>query len=381
MQSIKNVHLILPDRVVRDAWVSFRNGEIKALGIGVQPEPHCFDGEGYYLAPGLIDLHVHGANGADFTTASPEGIIKATTFHLAGGTTALCPTAATSPYEDFQLMLDRCEEARRSAKIRLLGVHLEGPHLATTKAGAHDTKRMRPPTKADIDWILKRAPQISQITLAPELPGAVDFIRECSGAGIVASAGHTEAGESEMEPAIHAGLRKVTHLFNAMASASKKGLFRQPGTLEIALTEPTIVCELIADTFHVAPRLMKLAYNAKGADRIALVSDALSGAGLPLGSLFTLGLLRCKVGNGYSLLEDDSALAGSVCRLIDLVKVMVKTLAVPLPEAVRMASLVPARVLNKTSELGSLEIGKQADFVLFNDAFEVRKVWVRGGEI
>jgi N-acetylglucosamine-6-phosphate deacetylase len=381
MESIKNVRLVFPDRVVHDGWVSFANGKIQALGIGAPPEPHPFDGEGYFLAPGLIDLHVHGANGADFSTANPEEILNATAFHLAGGTTALCPTAATAHYKDYQLMLDRCEQARRSAKIRLLGVHLEGPHLAATKAGAHDPKLMRPPTKEDIDWILERAAQISQVTLAPELPGAVDFIRECSSAGIVASAGHTEAGESEMKSAIHAGLRKVTHLFNAMASASKKGLFRQSGTLEIALTEPSIVCELIADTFHVVPRLMKMAYNAKGADRIALVSDALSGAGLPFGSRFTLGLLRCKVGNGYSLLEDDSALAGSVCRLIDLVRVMAKTLGAPLPEAVRMASLVPARVLNKASELGSLEIGKQADFVLFNDTFEVRKVWVRGEEV
>jgi N-acetylglucosamine-6-phosphate deacetylase len=381
MQCIKNVRLIFPDRVVRDGWVSFGNGKIQALGIGSSPEPHSFDGENCYLAPGLIDVHVHGAKGADFSRANPEEILNATAFHLAGGTTALCPTAATALYEDYQLMLDRCEEARRSAKIRLLGVHLEGPHLATTKAGAHDPRLMRPPTKGDIDWILARASQISQVTLAPELPGAIDFIRECSSAGIVASAGHTEAGESEMESAIHAGLRKVTHVFNAMASASKKGLFRQPGTLEIALTEPSIVCELIADTFHVVPRLMKMVYNAKGADCIALVSDALSGAGLPFGSRFTLGLLRCKVGNGYSLLEDDSALAGSVCRLIDLVRVMATTLALPLAEAVRMASLVPARVINKASELGSLEIGKQADFALFNDTFEVRNVWVRGEEV
>jgi N-acetylglucosamine-6-phosphate deacetylase len=381
MESIKNVRLVLPNRVDRDGWVSFEKGEIKAVGIGAPSQSGSFDGLGHFLAPGLIDLHVHGANGEDFSAANPEGILKAAAFHLAGGTTALCPTAATSTYQDFQLMLDRCAEAGPLAKIRLLGVHLEGPHLATTKAGAHDPKLMRSPTRADIDWLLKRAPQISQMTLAPELPGAIDLIRECSRAGIVTSAGHTEAGEPEMESAIGAGLRKVTHLFNAMASASKKGLFRQPGTLEMALTEPSLVCELIADTFHVVPRLMRMAYHAKGADRIALVSDALSGAGLPLGSLFTLGLLRCKVGEGYSLLEDHSALAGSICRLIDLVGLMVKTAGVPMQEAIRMASLVPARILNKAATLGSLEIGKQADFVLFNEGFEVQKVWIRGEEV
>jgi N-acetylglucosamine-6-phosphate deacetylase len=381
METIKNVRLILTDRVVDDGWVSFEKTKIHGIGIGEPPEPQSIDGNGDYLAPGLIDLHVHGANGEDFSTATAEGIVKATKFHLAGGTTALCPTTVTSTYENFQLVLNRCEEAKALAQIRLFGVHLEGPHIATTKAGAHDPKLMRPSTNADIDWLVDRASQISQMTLAPELSNGTELIRECSRAGIVSSAGHTEAGEAEMEAAMGAGLNKVTHLFNAMAAASKKGLFRQPGTLEIALTEPSLVCELISDTIHVVPRLLKLAYQAKGADRIALVSDALPGAGLPVGSRFALGLLRCKVGNGFSFLEDDTALAGSVCRLIDLVRVMVKKMGVPIPEAIRMATLVPARVLDKTATLGSLEIGKQADLILFNDEFEVRDVWVKGQRI
>jgi N-acetylglucosamine-6-phosphate deacetylase len=243
------------------------------------------------------------------------------------------------------MVLDHCERAKESARTRIMGVHLEGPHLSKAKAGALDTEAMRPPTPMDIDWVITRASQISQITVALELPLAPELIRECNRAGIVTSAGHTESGEPEMEAAMSAGLRKVTHLFNAMASASKKGLFREAGTLEFALSEPMIVCELISDRFHVVPRLLKLAYQAKGVDRIALVSDALSGAGLPVGFRFRLRQLQCRVGNGFCLLEDNSALAGSLCRMIDLVRVMVQEVDVPLVDAVRMASLTPAGIL------------------------------------
>jgi N-acetylglucosamine-6-phosphate deacetylase len=182
-----------------------------------------------------------------------------------------------------------------------------------------------------------------------------------------------------MQKAVSAGLTKVTHLFNAMSSATKKGMFRQPGVLEYALAEDSLFCELVSDGFHVVPTLTRMAYNAKGPDRIMLITDALAGAGMPPDYRFRLGRLDCKVGEGFGMLADGSALAGSLARTIDLVRFMAGAVGVPLVEAVRMATLTPARVLGREKTLGSIATAKNADFVLFDDRFEVHGVWV-GGE-
>jgi N-acetylglucosamine-6-phosphate deacetylase len=195
------------------------------------------------------------------------------------------------------------------------------------------------------------------------------------------SAGHTEASGEEVQKAVEAGLTKVTHLFNAMSSATKKGIFRQPGVLEYALADESLFCELVADGFHVLPTLTRMAYNAKGPDRIALITDALAGAGLPVGYEFRLGRLDCKVSDGFGMLADGSALAGSLARTIDLVRFMVQVVGLPLFEVVRMASLTPARVLGKEKLFGSIARAKNADLVLFDDEFKVHGVWVGGKRV
>jgi N-acetylglucosamine-6-phosphate deacetylase len=336
------------------------------------------DAKGACLAPGFIDLHVHGGKGSDFLEATVDAFQTASDFHLSGGTTSLCPTAATATYDAFASFLSAWETAKSRSKARLLPVHLEGPHLAPSKAGAQNSKLMSAPGPNQKDWILSRARSISQMTIAPELPGALPLIDAVTWAGVTVSAGHTEASDEEMQAAVAVGLRKVTHLFNAMSSASKRGLFRQAGTLEFALSDESIFCELVADGFHVSPTLLKLAYRAKGAEQIALVSDSLAGAGLPEGTHFNLGSLPCKVGPGYCLLADESALAGSLARMIDLVRVMTQQAEVPLFDAVRMASLTPATILGINDRFGSIESGKIADLVLFDDQFAVQCVWVGG---
>jgi N-acetylglucosamine-6-phosphate deacetylase len=378
--SISNARLILEDQVLGEGWVSFESGTITGIGQGNPiPTDENLDAKNLYLAPGFIDLHIHGGHGFDFLDARAEGFAAAATFHLSAGTTSLCPTAATATYERFESVLSQWQQAQPLTRCRLLPVHLEGPHLAPGKAGAQDPSLMRPPTKADIQWVIARSSAISQITIAPELPGALELISEASAAGIRLSAGHTEADGNDMRKAVDAGLIKVTHLFNAMSSATKKGMFRQPGVLEYALAEDSLFCELVSDGFHVVPTLTRMAYNAKGPDRIMLITDALAGAGMPPDYRFRLGRLDCKVGEGFGMLADGSALAGSLARTIDLVRFMAGTIGVPLVEAVRMASLTPARVLGREKVMGSIATTKNADLVLFDDEFNVHGVWV-GGE-
>jgi N-acetylglucosamine-6-phosphate deacetylase len=378
--SIHNARVVLEEQVLAEGWVSFAGGVCKGVGQGAPlASEESFDAQNLYLAPGFIDLHIHGGHGFDFLDAKADQFAAAATFHLTGGTTSLCPTAATATYERFESVISEWQEAQGLTHCRLLPVHLEGPHLAPGKAGAQDPSLMRPPAKEDLEWVLARAAAISQITIAPELPGALEFISAASSSGIRMSAGHTEASGEEMQKAVKAGLTKVTHLFNAMSSAAKKGMFRHAGVLEYALADDSVFCELVADGFHVLPTLMRMAYNAKGPDRIMLITDALAGAGMPIGHQFHLGLLDCKVGEGFAMLADGSALAGSMASTIDLVRVMVQSVGVPLADAVRMASLTPARTLGKEALVGSIATGKHADFVLFDDDFEVHGVWV-GGE-
>jgi N-acetylglucosamine-6-phosphate deacetylase len=218
------------------------------------------------------------------------------------------------------------------------------------------------------------------MTVAPEIPNALELIEKGAEAGIVMSAGHTEARQQEMKAGLERGIAKITHLFNAMTYAAKKGVFREPGLAEYALIEDHVVCELIADNFHVAPTLMKLAYRTKGPGRLTLISDALAGTGLPVGTKFMLGKLQCKVAEGVCMLADGSALAGSATRSIDQVRIITEMVGVPLPEAVRMASETPARLLRLDDRYGSIGEGKAADLVQFDDGYIVRRVWV-GGEL
>jgi N-acetylglucosamine-6-phosphate deacetylase len=379
MLFIHNTKLILADRIVDRGWVLIENDLINAFGQGVPLAGHeQVDAEGLYLAPGFIDLHVHGGLGSDFLDATPDAFLTAADFHLSGGTTSICPTAATATYLAFDSFLTAWQTAKNRSKVRLLPVHLEGPHLAPSKAGAQNSELMCPPGDKHREWILSRIRDISQITIAPELPGALRFIEDLTRAGIIMSAGHTEASDQDMESAVEAGLAKVTHLFNAMSTASKRGLFRQAGTMEFALSDGRIFCELVADGFHVLPTLLRLAYRAKGPERIALVSDCLAGGGLSAGTRFQLGSVRCKVGPGYCMLEDESALSGSSAQMIHLVRVMHQQAEVPLFNAVRMASLTPATILRIDDRFGSIEPGKTADLVLFDEQFTVRRVWIGG---
>lgn len=379
MWCIHNARLILSDRIVDRGWLLIADQLIQAIGQDVPPDvPDRLDAYGSYVAPGFVDLHVHGGGGSDFLDATTDAFLTAADFHLSGGTTAICPTAATTTYDHFDSFLGAWASAKESCRARLLPVHLEGPHLARAKAGAQNPKLMGSPGAKERDWILPRAGSISQMTIAPELPGALELIETATRAGVMMSAGHTEASDADMRAAVEAGLTKVTHLFNAMSSASKRGLFRQAGTLEFALADANMFCELVADGFHVSPTLLKLAYRAKGPERIALVSDSLAGAGLPEGTRFQLGDIACKVGPGYALLADESALAGSLSRMIDLVRTMTQLAEVPLFEAVRMASLTPATILDIDDRFGSIQSGKTADLVLFDDHFTVLRVWIAG---
>jgi N-acetylglucosamine-6-phosphate deacetylase len=218
------------------------------------------------------------------------------------------------------------------------------------------------------------------MTIAPELPGALEAIELFHAQGISVSGGHSDAWDEDARAAFTRGMRSVTHTFNCMSSARRRGIYRVAGLLEFALSEPEISCELIADGNHVSATLMKMLYRAKGTQGICLVTDATAGAGLPEGSRFALFGKDCIVENGVSLLADHSALAGSAARMIDLMRMMVREVNIPLNEAIAMATENPARAIDLGTK-GRLIVGADADFVVLSPQLEVVRTYRCGEQI
>ncbi len=382
-----NARLILPDEIVRGS-LTVREGCIqkvsKSLGktsSKASRSTGAIDLKGGFLAPGFVDLHIHGALGHDTMEATPEAFRAITEFHLRGGTTSITLTTLTAPHTDILRVLDAVRPLRNRTLggARIVGVHVEGPYISPKRAGAQNPKFVRPPRNS-IEWrdLLRFGKLITQMTLAPEEEGALPLIRALRRNGTIASGGHTDATQDHLTPALKAGLNHATHTFNQMSTITKRGPYRWAGMIEFALAHDEILCELICDGQHVPPIIMKMLFNAKGRDGVCLVTDASSGAGLPAGTKFALYGMAARTTAHTAELVDGTGLAGSTLTMIRAVKTAVELGGQSLVDAVRMASLNPARQLGRANEFGSIEVGKRADLVWFDEKFCVRGVWLDG---
>jgi N-acetylglucosamine-6-phosphate deacetylase len=375
-----NARLIFPDGVRDGLELVVEEGKIaeirertRAPGTGVVALSEN------YLAPGFIDLHVHGALGRDTMEASAEAFCAICDFHAGGGTTSLLLTTATAPIDNLVEVLAAVRDCRSSISA-IAGVHVEGPFISKAKRGAQRQEFIQDPSPAAVRQLLEHADAIKRVTIAPELTGALEAIENFHTRGISVSGGHSDAWDEAARAAFERGMRSVTHTFNCMSSARRRGVYRVGGLLEFALSEPQISCELIADSHHVLPTLMKMLYHAKGPGGICLVTDATAGAGLPDDSHFSLFGNDCVLKGGVCLLADCSALAGSASRMIDLVQTMVGDVAVPLHEAVTMATENPAHAVGLGTK-GRLAVGADADFVVLSPELEVVGTFIGGNEI
>jgi len=372
-----NARFIFPDGIRDGLEMVVENGRIAA--IRPRSNGEAIDLEGNYLAPGFIDLHIHGALGRDTMEASPAAFQAICEYHASGGTTSLLLTTVTAPIPKIIDALRAVRDSAGSIK-QIAGVHVEGPFLSRARCGAQRAEFIRDPDRESVDQLLEFADVIMRVTLAPELPGALELIDGLRERNIPVSGGHSDASDEQARAGFNHGMRHVTHTFNGMSSARRRGIYREAGLLEFALSEPEIMCELIADGHHVSTTLMKMLYRAKGPSGICLVTDATAGAGLAEGARFSLSGLDCVVSDGVCLLADRSALAGSAARMIDLVRVVVNKVGIPLHEAVAMASANPARALGAKGK-GRIEAGADADFVVLSPDLEVRQTFVAGEQI
>lgn len=376
----KNGRLVFPngvrdglDLLVEEGLITAIRGQAPAMGEQI------VDLQGNYLAPGFVDLHVHGAMGRDTMQASAKAFREICNYHASGGTTSLLLTTATAPMNAIFKVINEVRAQKSSIK-QIAGVHVEGPFISKAKPGAQRASLIRKPTAKIYGPLLEHGDVIKRMTLAPEVPGAIELIDALGTIDVSASGGHSDAFEDNAREAFEHGMRSVTHTFNCMSSTRRRGIDRVAGLLEFAMSEPEMICELIADGHHVSPTLMKMLYRAKGVRGICLVTDATAGAGLPDGSKFSLYGTKCITEAGVCLLADRSALAGSASRMIDLVRTMVTKVGVPLHEAIAMATDTPAFAIGLTNK-GQFKIGGHADLVVISPELEVVRTFLAGEEI
>jgi N-acetylglucosamine-6-phosphate deacetylase len=376
---LANTRAIFADGIRDGLEFVVRDGKIVEVREQRDTRSETIDLAGNYIAPGFVDLHIHGALGRDTMEASADAFRTICDYHASGGTTSLLLTTATAPLAQIERVLSAVRSAMRTLP-QIAGVHVEGPFISRARPGAQRVEFIREPDAESATWLLQYADVIKRITIAPEVSGALAFIEALSSRGVAVSGGHSDAWDVDARAAFDRGMRHVTHTFNCMSSARKRGRERTAGLLEFALSEPAITCELIADAHHVSPTLMKMLYRGKGAGGICLVTDATAGAGLPDGTEFELAGTTCVIEGGVCLLKDRSALAGSASRMIDLVRTIVRNVGVPLHEAVAMASRNPARTLVGANK-GRLEAGADADLVILAPELEVVQTFVGGKEV
>ena len=376
----RNARLIFPDGIRDGLELVVRDGRIAEIRQQTaRTTNEIVDLGGTYLAPGFVDLHIHGALGRDTMEASAEAFRAICDYHVSGGTTSLLLTTATAPIAAMVNVLNAVRDCRSSIK-RIAGVHVEGPFISRAKRGAQREEFIQEPTPEATKQLLEHVDVIKRITIAPEVPGALEVIEKFRALGVSVSGGHSDAWDDEARAAFAHGMRSVTHTFNCMSRARRRGIGRIGGLLEFALSEPQINCELIADGHHVSATLMKMLYRAKGARGISLVTDATAGAGSPNGTRFSLFGNDCIVEDGVCLLADGSALAGSASRMIDLVRTLVRDVDVALHEAIAMATKNPAREIGLERK-GRLEAGADADLVVISPQLDVMRTFIAGEEM
>jgi N-acetylglucosamine-6-phosphate deacetylase len=360
---------------VPDSYVILDGGVVASTGQGAPPSRADIELPDGVLVPGFVDLQVNGYYGIEFQLADAEGWAGVAARLPETGTTSFVPTLITAPVAEIAAAL-RTAAAFVPALTdgaRVLGVHVEGPFLAPSRRGAHNPAYLTHPSPETVGELLAAAPGLLRIvTLAPELPGALAAISQITAAGVVASVGHSDATASQVEQAAAAGARKVTHLFNAQSPLRH----REPGVVGQALTDPRLTSGLIADLYHVAAAPCQIAFAA-APGRIALVSDAASCAGMPLGQYLLGGeSITLPPGDGAPPVRADGTLAGSALRMDKAVANMVGC-GIPLKAAVAAATRVPADLIGRT-DLGRIAAGAAADLVWLSPQLATRATWVGG---
>ncbi len=385
--------VVLPDRAIDDGAVVARGGRISAVGrredVAVPKGAAVVDAGGGLIAPGFVDIHVHGGDGADFMDGTAAAVRTAIRCHTRHGTTTIFPTTTTGSRKQIEAMLDACRVVQRGWSLedgaRIGGVHFYGPYFAEDKVGCHLKSGRRDPDPAEyrrhFDLGLIRV-----ATCSAELPGAEAFYREARRRGCLVTCGHSNASWAEMARAFRAGMRHVDHFWCAMSSVpsvrERLGFPMQASMEEFVLAHEEMSTEVLADGEHLSAELLDYAFRMKGVERLCLVTDASRAVDMPPGE-YRFGPAadgEWFTSNGRVGYQSGASLASSVVGLDAMVRTMVAKTSASDVDALRMATLTPAERVGMAADVGSIEVGKRADLLVLSTALEVQRVFLGGEE-
>jgi N-acetylglucosamine-6-phosphate deacetylase len=378
--------IFTPQEELSDSVILTEEGRIIAIGhrdeVKIPAGAIDYIAAGVIVVPGFVDVHIHGAGGHDVMEATPAALDCITSTVARYGTTSILATTVTASVNETCRSLEgiaeyiraheKFEQGTTGPSAEILGIHLEGPFISKARRGVHPPDAIARPSVQILEKFRAAADGlIRMITVAPEIPGALDLIQAAVSNGIVAAIGHTDANYEQTQAAIQAGARHTVHFYNAMRPFSH----RDPGIIGAVLTEPDVTAEVIADGIHVAGPAIQVLLGTKGFDTVLLASDATAATGMPDGN-FRLGNFEVVVKDGVCR-NVEGKLAGSTLTLDRALRYIV-ALGVPLPDAVRMATILPARRVSLAGKKGIIALGADADLVVLTPDLRVVGVMTRG---
>ena len=368
---------------LRDAAVLARDGRIEGVFGHIEPPAgaRVIDARGMILAPGYIDLHVHGGGGRSVMEGEAEAVVEMANAHARRGTTAILPTTLSMPLPDMARAADAVGRAMRDERClsTILGVHQEGPCLSPAQGGAQSTEALLTPSKADLRALVEDCPHLRMMGVAPELEGALALGRRLNDLGVVASVAHSDADYDTVAQAALSGFSDVTHLYSGCSSVVRKNAFRVAGVVEAGLEMESLTVQVIADGCHLPLPLLRLAYRCKGPEKMYAVTDGLEFAAAKQEEGVTYVQRNgqaCVYEDGVMKLPSRAAFAGSVATMSRLARTL-RQAGIPLCDAVRMATDTPARRIGAAKK-GRVAAGYDADLLLLDEALKVRLVMAKG---
>lgn len=380
---IWNGRIIVPSGIVDGALI-INGGVITEIAANTSIKGRVeIDAKGQYVSPGFIDIHVHGGGGHDFMDNTPEAFYEIARIHAQHGTTSMFPTTLTSEIEDLYETIDIYRQVAKNTYdgAQFLGLHIEGPYLSMNQKGAQDPRYIRDFDESEYKAVIDRTSEITRWSAAPERPGSSAFAKHMIANGILPAIAHSDATYEDVVQALADGYTHVTHFYSCMSGVTRRNAMRFAGIIESTYLMDELTTEIIVDGVHLPPPLLKLVYKIKGADRVALITDSMRAAGMPPGNSI-LGSkkngLPVIVEDGVAKLPDRSSFAGSVATTDQLVRNMMTLADVSLHDAVRMMTQTPASIMKVGDRKGSLQKGKDADVVIFDQDINVSASIVGG---
>jgi len=395
--ALLNGKLITPFREIDKGFVLIKDDlieKIGKMGEAIIPEgTRTIDVQGMYISPGFIDSHLHGAFGGSVMSASKKDLQKMAQGLIKHGTTSFLPTTLSAPWEEIIKAVDCISQTMKKDLLgaRILGVHIEGPYINLEQKGAQNPEHIYPPDPEQYLPLLDKYPAIIRITAAPEVPGGLELGQELKRRNIVAAIGHSNASYQQVLAAIENGYSHVTHMFSGMSGIQRIKGYRISGVIESTLLLDELTTELIADGHHLPPSLMKLVLRCKGMDKVCLVTDAMTAAGLGPGK-YELGGLEVIVeadipkefeiptqeNNYVAKLTDRSVFASSVSTMDKLIKNMIKHCDLSIRQAIQLATYNVAKIQGLENKMGILAEGKKADITIFDRELNIKMTFVDG---